>query len=94
MCQSGRVKDYDVCVIGAGYGGATVAALLAHEGRRVALIEKTKQPTRDDRCARGDGKPPARLLVGCDAGGRGAGTHQAVDSGFNVAEMVHGDLGT
>ena len=27
------------------------------------------------------------------AGGRGAGTHQAVDSGFNVAEMVNADLG-
>ncbi len=32
-------------------------------------------------------------IVGCDAGGRGAGTHQAVDSGFNVAAMVAGDLG-
>lgn len=32
-------------------------------------------------------------LVGCDAGGRGAGTHQAVDSAFNVADMVNGDLG-
>jgi len=32
-------------------------------------------------------------LVGCDAGGRGAGTHQAVDSGFNVAAMVDADLG-
>ncbi len=35
------MKDYDVCVIGAGYGGATVAALLALSGRRVALVEKT-----------------------------------------------------
>jgi prolycopene isomerase len=32
-------------------------------------------------------------LVGCDAGGRGAGTHQAVDSAFNVAAMVDADLG-
>ncbi|MCZ7534864.1 MAG: FAD-dependent oxidoreductase [Acidimicrobiia bacterium] len=31
-------------------------------------------------------------LVGCDAGGYGCGTHQAVDSGFNVAEMVLADL--
>ena len=35
------MADYDVCVIGAGFGGATVAALLAHAGKRVALIEKT-----------------------------------------------------
>jgi prolycopene isomerase len=35
------MDEFDVCVIGAGYGGATVAALLAHAGRRVALIEKT-----------------------------------------------------
>lgn len=33
--------EFDVCVIGAGYGGATVAALLAKAGRRVALLEKT-----------------------------------------------------
>lgn len=31
-------------------------------------------------------------LVGCDAGGYGCGTHQAVDSGFNVADLVAGDL--
>jgi prolycopene isomerase len=36
------MDSYDVCVIGAGYGGATAAALLAHSGRRVALVEKTK----------------------------------------------------
>jgi phytoene dehydrogenase-like protein len=36
------MDSYDVCVIGAGYGGATVAALLAYAGKRVALIEKTK----------------------------------------------------
>jgi phytoene dehydrogenase-like protein len=47
----------------------------------------------------GRSKPDARTplpglyIVGCDAGGRGAGTHQAVDSGFNVAAMVAGDLG-
>ena len=47
----------------------------------------------------GKSKPDARTplpglyLVGCDAGGRGAGTHQAVDSGFNVAAMVDDDLG-
>lgn len=36
---------------------------------------------------------PGLYLVGCDAGGRGAGTHQAVDSGFNVAAMIDADLG-
>jgi len=46
----------------------------------------------------GRNKPAARTplpglyIVGCDAGGRGAGTHQAVDSGFNVAAMVDADL--
>jgi len=34
-------NSFDVCVIGAGFGGATVAALLAHAGKKVALIEKT-----------------------------------------------------
>jgi prolycopene isomerase len=39
-------------------------------------------------------KPDARTpidglyIVGTDAGGYGCGTHQAVDSGFNVAAMV------
>ncbi|MBX7159266.1 MAG: NAD(P)/FAD-dependent oxidoreductase [Acidimicrobiia bacterium] len=42
----------------------------------------------------GQSKPSARTpipglyLVGTDAGGYGCGTHQAVDSGFNVAAMV------
>jgi len=46
----------------------------------------------------GAGKPDARTplpglyLVGCDAGGHGSGTHQAVDSGFRVADMVAADL--
>ena len=46
----------------------------------------------------GKSKPDPRTplkglyIVGCDAGGRGAGTHQAVDSGFNVAAMVEADL--
>ncbi|MCZ7527155.1 MAG: hypothetical protein M5U14_12695 [Acidimicrobiia bacterium] len=30
-------------------------------------------------------------LVGCDAGGVGSGTHQAVDSAFRVADMVLAD---
>lgn len=46
----------------------------------------------------GASKPDARTplpglyLVGCDTGGRGSGTHQAVDSGFRVAAMVAADL--
>jgi len=31
---------------------------------------------------------PGLFYVGCDAGGFGLGTHQAVDSAFNVAELV------
>lgn len=47
----------------------------------------------------GRNKPKARTplsglyIVGCDAGGRGVATHQAVDSGFRVAELVLEDLG-
>src|SRR3974390_1563039 len=33
--------DFDVIVIGAGYGGVTAAALCANDGMRVALIDKT-----------------------------------------------------
>ncbi|MCC7077219.1 MAG: NAD(P)/FAD-dependent oxidoreductase [Acidimicrobiia bacterium] len=36
-------EQYDVIVIGAGYGGVTTAALCAKEGRRVLLVEKTNQ---------------------------------------------------
>jgi phytoene dehydrogenase-like protein len=35
--------EFDVVVVGAGYGGAPLAALLAHQGRRVALVEKTRR---------------------------------------------------
>lgn len=34
---------------------------------------------------------PGLYYVGCDAGGYGCGTHQAVDSGVNVAAMVERD---
>jgi prolycopene isomerase len=33
--------DFDVVVIGAGYGGAAAAALLADQGKRVALVDRT-----------------------------------------------------
>ena len=36
---------------------------------------------------------PASTSSGCDAGGKGVATHQAVDSGFRVAELVLEDLG-
>lgn len=48
-------------------------------------------------CGRSKPNPRSPLkglyFVGCDAGGRGIGTTQAVDSGFNVAEMILKDLG-
>ncbi len=46
----------------------------------------------------GANKPKARTplpglyIVGCDAGGKGVATHQAVDSGFRVADLVLEDL--
>ena len=39
--KQAQVDEFDVVVVGAGYGGAPLAALMAHQGRRVALIEKT-----------------------------------------------------
>jgi phytoene desaturase len=35
--------DYDVIVIGAGCGGMTSGALLAHQGRKVLVLEQSKQ---------------------------------------------------
>jgi len=78
------------------YGGKQIASMSRDSvlpgcgGEAVGLAQVVGQ------C--GSGKPDARTplpglyLVGCDAGGRGAGTHQAVDSGFNVAAMVAEDL--
>jgi phytoene dehydrogenase-like protein len=37
------MDTFDVAVIGAGYGGATLAAVLDRAGRRVALVEKTSR---------------------------------------------------
>ncbi len=36
-----EARDFDVIVVGAGYGGVTAAALCANQGKRVALIDKT-----------------------------------------------------
>lgn len=35
-------KNYDVIVVGAGPGGSSAAALLAHEGKKVLLVDKNK----------------------------------------------------
>jgi hypothetical protein len=37
---------------------------------------------------RGDSPIKGLYYVGCDAGGSGLGTNQAVDSAFNVSKMV------
>ena len=36
--------DYDICVIGAGSGGLSVAAAAAQFGEKVVLIERGKKP--------------------------------------------------
>ena len=36
-------NEYDAIVVGAGVGGLTVAALLAYEGRKVLLVEKSNR---------------------------------------------------
>src|SRR3974377_1639341 len=41
MVHANGTDDFDVIVIGAGYGGVTTAALCANQGNRVALIDKT-----------------------------------------------------
>ena len=37
------MRDFDMIVVGAGYGGVTVAALAAKAGQRVLLVDKNKQ---------------------------------------------------
>lgn len=37
-------EGYDVIVVGAGYGGVTVAARLAHAGKRVLVVDKNRYP--------------------------------------------------
>ena len=47
--RSGGVKDVaDVCVIGSGCGGATLAARLAEAGRDVVIVEQGGYYTKDD----------------------------------------------
>jgi prolycopene isomerase len=67
------------------------SVLPGHGGEAVGIAQVVGQ------CGRSKPDPrtplPGLYLVGADAGGRGAGTHMAVDSGFNVAAMVDADLG-
>ena len=67
----------DIAVPGCGGEAVGIAQVLGQCG-------STKPDPRTPLCG--------LYIVGCDAGGRGAGTHQAVDSGFNVAAMVEHDL--
>ena len=70
--------EFDVVVVGARYGGAPLPALLAHQGRRVALAEKTpraggKAQTLDRRGYRYEqfgavGIPAVAELVGAELG--------------------------
>jgi len=96
MVQGSGTNDVDVIVVGAGYGGAAVAALGADQGKRVALLDKTPRAGGKTQTLDGKGYRYEMFgvvhLVGCDDGGRGSGTHQAVDSGFNVAAMLAEDL--
>jgi prolycopene isomerase len=41
MIHSEGSGDFNVIVIGGGYGGVTTAALCANRGKRVALVDKT-----------------------------------------------------
>jgi prolycopene isomerase len=66
------------------------AAVPGAGGEAVGLAQVIGQVGASKPCAR---TPlPGLYLVGCDAGGSGSGTHQAVDSGFKVAAMVDSDL--
>lgn len=68
----------DAVVPGAGGECIGIAQTMEQEGRNKP---KARTPL------------PGLYIVGCDAGGRGVATHQAVDSGFRVADLVLEDLG-
>ena len=46
---------YDVCILGAGFGGLSTAALLRQQGLRVCVLEKANQPGGRARMTRRDG---------------------------------------
>lgn len=60
-------------------------------GECIGLAQVIGQCGRSKPCARAP--IPGLYYVGCDAGGYGCGTHQAVDSGFRVADLVLSDDG-
>jgi prolycopene isomerase len=74
------------------YGAAAVslasrdAVLAGHGGECIGLGQLIGQCGRSKPDCRAP--LPGLYFVGCDAGGRGIGTTQAVDSGFNVAQVV------
>lgn len=65
------------------------AVLEGAGGECIGLAQIVGQCGRDKPDARSP--IPGLYFVGCDAGGRGCGTHQAVDSGFRVSEQVASD---
>ena len=70
-------RRFDAIVIGAGFGGETIgiAQVVGQTGRGKPSI---KTPVE------------GLWIVGCDAGGTGVGTQQAIESGYAVAEAVPG----
>ena len=58
MCPTIRLKEkivetkkhYQYIVIGSGFGGALTAYNLAKAGKEVLIIERGKEPVRDDSC--------------------------------------------
>ncbi len=44
IADNGKVKEYDVIVMGGGPAGSSVASILAREGRSVVVFEKERFP--------------------------------------------------